>query len=137
MPDVVYTVAITVKIPSVDLDPMDSEYLAGIGNFVAMNPVYSTDTIVSIEVLDVKRPVLWTPEHAEAARVEGWCISNCGEHRNGEWQVQKWDELDILPDDQAAWKIIAHGIKPHHFAAMEFLRNVNMQEAVRILNTRR
>lgn len=67
----------------------------------------------------------WTAEHSAAAQAEGWDIFECIGSSYGSWQIQKLDENDILDNDDDAWTIVGAQIKPHHVAAVAFLRAHN------------
>lgn len=70
----------------------------------------------------------WTAEHSAAAQAEGWDIFECFGSSYGSWQVQNLDESGKLTNDDDAWKIVGAQTKPHHVAAIAFLRAHNPQE---------
>jgi hypothetical protein len=80
----------------------------------------------------------WTdyPEHSAAAYAEGWEIflaDGSEANREGTWpyQLMKDDEADLLPNDTEAHKLVVAGAKegkPHHLAALTFLRRESKPE---------
>lgn len=70
----------------------------------------------------------WTAEHSAAAQAEGWDVFECIGSSHGQWQIQKVDADNKLDCDDAAWRIVATRAKPHHVAAVAFIKAHNPQE---------
>ena len=78
----------------------------------------------------------WVPEHALAAAEEGWGIFEADGSDNGPWQAQAFDDVATatnrygvcvpkLGGDDHAWRLVFHGVGPHHAAARVFLQAHN------------
>tara|TARA_R110001599_G_C12140054_1_gene650527 strand:+ start:169 stop:417 length:249 start_codon:yes stop_codon:yes gene_type:complete len=76
----------------------------------------------------------WTKLDSEQANREGWNVYNAIGSDNGDWQVQRNDDQNMLSDDGEAWLIIANGNKPHHKKALAFMKANNKTEYNLILN---
>lgn len=78
-------------------------------------------------------------QYEEESIAEGWIISECTGSDNGRWQIQKIDDPEEvgapeLDSDEAAWRIVLEGKKPHHAHAREFISEVNPKEWSSMLN---
>lgn len=78
---------------------------------------------------DYQEPAVWTPADSAAAVQEGWDVFNC----DGEMQVQRCDEHEILPDDDAAWKLVAEGTRRGSPLHAKALAAVSAEERAKIL----
>lgn len=87
-----------------------------------------TDRQLVDDVTAALAPPEWTPEMKKLANDEGWGIFDCTGSAGGPWQLQKIDEDAIIPDDEAAWRLVVNSNVPHHRAAVEFLRIHNPLE---------
>lgn len=78
----------------------------------------------------------WFRNHVPES--EGWDIFEAsGSANNTPFQLQKVDELDVFPDDDAAWRHVvreaSHG-SDLHVAALAFLAHESIQEFVYIVS---
>ncbi len=78
---------------------------------------------------DYQEPAVWTPADSAAAVQEGWDVFDC----DGEMQVQRCDEQEILPDDDAAWKLVAEGTRRGSPLHAKALAAVSADERAKIL----
>ena len=69
------------------------------------------------------------------AHSEGWCISDCGGHEDGQYQLQRYHDADVFTDDPSAWEFVrekaARGSE-YHLSALLLMRNLNRAEYERI-----
>lgn len=68
------------------------------------------------------------------AMAEGWCVSECGAHEDGPWQLQKLDDTDVFEDDAEAWEHVRSlaPTSPYHQSALDFLREHSPEEWDRV-----
>lgn len=74
-------------------------------------------------------------EYQREAEKEGWGLFESFGSKHGKWQVQHFDDGNLISDEEA-WAIIANGEKPHHKAILAFIRYFNPAEYNRIMATR-
>lgn len=82
----------------------------------------------------------FTPEERVLFHSEGWDIfladgSIQNENGDREFQLQRLDEEAILPDDEAAWRLVWGSEKPHHQKALAFLKEHSPAEYADIEKT--
>ena len=89
---------------------------------------------------DVQDYARWHDHFSVAAHREGWCLSACHGSSFGPWQVQHLDcagdfaaDVPQLDDDNHAWRIILEGRRPHHLAALAFVKKHNPKHYEEIL----
>lgn len=91
-----------------------------------------TSRKVGEAVLHPLKRAEWTASMQKSALAEGWDVIDCDGSANGQWQVCRNENPEaaqmILADDTVAWKLVMEGVKPHHEAAREFIRQKNPLE---------
>ena len=77
----------------------------------------------------------WSKQDSIEATKEGWDLYDSTGSVDGDLQIQRNDEQNLLSEDSDAWKIVKGGSESHHIKAMELLKVNNPKEYKRIKST--
>lgn len=75
----------------------------------------------------------WTEEDTQQAEKEGWSIFYCDGSKDGLYQIQRIDEMNMYSDDRAVWAKLVLSDEPLHKKAIHYIRKVNPKEYSKIL----